>query len=98
MLTVKGSLRRAKNGRALDCSAPFRPDRNRDGRLRREHFTDCCTKTKKALTGLDKVAPYQNGSRIMPKPPPPGGGTVTRITAVLVTCRGCGKYGQATRV
>ena len=38
VLAVKGSLRRAKNGRALDCSAPFRPDRHRDGRLRREHF------------------------------------------------------------
>ena len=46
VLAAKGSLRRAKNGRALDCSAPFRPDRIRDGRLRREHFTGCCTRTK----------------------------------------------------
>ena len=40
VLAVKGSLRRAKLRRALDGSAPFRPDRNRDGRLWREHFTE----------------------------------------------------------
>jgi hypothetical protein len=39
VLAVKGPLRRAKQRRALDCCAPFRPDRFRDGRLRREHFT-----------------------------------------------------------
>ena len=47
VLAVKGSLRRAKQRRALDCCAPFRPGRNHDGRLRREHFTPCCTQTKK---------------------------------------------------
>ena len=46
---VKGSLRRAKKRRALDCSAPFRPDSYRDGRLRREHFAALHTsKNKKA--------------------------------------------------
>ena len=39
VLVVKGSLRRAKLRRALDDCAPFRPKRNRDGRLRREHST-----------------------------------------------------------
>jgi hypothetical protein len=39
VLAVKGSLRRAKLRRALDGSAPFRPDLNRDGRLRRDHST-----------------------------------------------------------
>jgi hypothetical protein len=39
VLDVKGSLRRAKLRRALDVSAPFRPDRDCDGRLRREHST-----------------------------------------------------------
>jgi hypothetical protein len=38
VLAVKGSLRRAKQRRALDYCAPFRPDSRRDGRLRREHF------------------------------------------------------------
>jgi hypothetical protein len=52
VLAVKGSLRRAKSGRPLDCSAPFRPDRNRDGRLRREHSTGCCTRTKRPSQGL----------------------------------------------
>jgi hypothetical protein len=37
VLTVTGSLRRAQMRRALD-GAPFRPDGNCDGRLRREHF------------------------------------------------------------
>jgi hypothetical protein len=37
VLTVKGSLRRARQRRALDRSAPFRPEPFRDGRLRREH-------------------------------------------------------------
>ena len=40
VLNVKGSLRRAKHRRALDVSAPFRPDGDCDGRLRREHFMD----------------------------------------------------------
>ena len=67
VLAVKGSLRRAKNRRALDCCAPFRPDRNCDGRLRREHFSRAAPKTKtkkfcQALTKLDRVAPYQNRS------------------------------------
>ena len=45
---VKGSLRRAKKRRALDYGAPFWPDRYRDGRLRREHFTGCCTRRKQS--------------------------------------------------
>lgn len=40
VLAVKGSLRRAKHRRALDCCAPFRPGGYRDGRLRREQ--DAC--------------------------------------------------------
>jgi hypothetical protein len=47
VLAVKGSLRRAKQRRALDCCAPFRRDRNRDGRLRREHSAPFCTQTTK---------------------------------------------------
>ena len=49
VLAVKGSLRRAKCGRALDSSAPFRPNRACDGRLRREHLTDA-RKTKGRLS------------------------------------------------
>ena len=41
VLAVKGSLRRAKLRRALDGSAPFRPDSDRDGRLRRDHSAPC---------------------------------------------------------
>ena len=37
---VKGSLRRAKQRRALDVCAPFRQNARRDGRLRREHSTN----------------------------------------------------------
>jgi hypothetical protein len=75
VLAVKGSLRRAKQRRALDCCAPFRPDRYRDGRLRREHGTRLEAKDKRRAgllrrragliqnpsgpVGLDKVAPYQ---------------------------------------
>jgi hypothetical protein len=47
VLAVKGSLRRAKQRRALDCCAPFRPDRRRDGRLRREHFAALHTSKSK---------------------------------------------------
>jgi hypothetical protein len=46
VLALKGSLRRARNGRALDRCAPFRRDRYCDGRLRREQFSMFCTKTK----------------------------------------------------
>jgi hypothetical protein len=51
VLAVKGSLRRAKQRRALDRCAPFRPDRSRDGRLRREHGTRLAPKDK-TPTGL----------------------------------------------
>src|ERR1035438_7244657 len=37
VLAVKGSLRRAKNRRALDCCGPFRRRNKYDGRLRREN-------------------------------------------------------------
>src|SRR5262245_17002791 len=79
VLAVKGSLRRAKLRRALDSSAPFRPDLNRDGRLRRDHSMACAKnkrlaflplvgtpaeiKTPSNLEGLDKVAPYQKKNR-----------------------------------
>ena len=49
VLTVKGSLRRAKPRRALDCCAPFRPDGNCDGRLRREHFSRAAPRQKRRL-------------------------------------------------
>jgi hypothetical protein len=49
VLDVKGSLRRAKQRRALDVSAPFRRDGDRDGRLRREHLTDARKNTRPAL-------------------------------------------------
>ena len=37
VLAVKGSLRRANTGRALDRCGPFRITCNHDGRLRRDH-------------------------------------------------------------
>ena len=40
VLAVKGSLRRAKSGRALDGSGPFRRKYRCDGRLRRENHQD----------------------------------------------------------
>jgi hypothetical protein len=48
VLDVKGSLRRAKHRRALDASAPFRPDDVRDGRLQREHSTTLVQKKRPA--------------------------------------------------
>ena len=53
VLAVKGSLRRAKLRRALDGSAPFRPDRDRDGRLRREHSTTLAKNKRPAFLPLD---------------------------------------------
>jgi hypothetical protein len=55
VLAVKGSLRRAEHRRALDASAPFRPDADRDGRLRREHFTDA-RKNKRPAILLRRIA------------------------------------------
>jgi diadenosine tetraphosphate (Ap4A) HIT family hydrolase len=55
VLAVKGSLRRAKQRRALDCCAPFRPDRRRDGRLRREHFAALHTSKSKRPAFLRRV-------------------------------------------
>jgi hypothetical protein len=49
VLAAKGSLRRAKQRRALDCCAPFRPDGYRDERLRREHEAHL-RKTRKTKT------------------------------------------------
>ena len=59
VLAVKGSLRRAKQRRALDCCAPFGPNGRRDGRLRREHDTICHDEEKtkprpQPLKGLDR--------------------------------------------
>ena len=53
VLTVQGSLRRAKLRRALDGSAPFR-DGDCDGRLRREHFTGCSRKRKGRLSSSEE--------------------------------------------
>jgi len=55
VLAIKGSLRRAKHRRALDVSAPFRPDGDCDGRLRREHFTDA-RKNKRPASLLRRKA------------------------------------------
>jgi hypothetical protein len=52
VLAVKGSLRRAKKRRAPDYCAPFRPDRRRDGRLRREHFAALHTSKSKRPASL----------------------------------------------
>ena len=52
VLAVKGSLRRAQNRRALDCCAPFRPEGNCDGRLRREHFGRAAPRQESRLPSL----------------------------------------------
>jgi hypothetical protein len=57
VLDVKGPLRRAKHRRALDVSAPFRRDGDRDGRLRREHFTACCKRQKQNQKTSGSYAP-----------------------------------------
>jgi hypothetical protein len=57
VLAVKGSVRRAKQRRALDGCAPFRPDGDCDGRLRREHFTashQTKTQNPSSHVGLDR--------------------------------------------
>jgi len=60
VLTVKGSLRRAKQRRALDCSAPFRPTSFATGGSGGNTKRSAKNKTRPPTTGLDKVAPYQN--------------------------------------
>ena len=62
VLAVKRSLRRAKLRRALDRCAPFRPDDDRDGRLRREHSTTSVQRKRPASllwrkAGLTKQNP-----------------------------------------
>ena len=49
VLTVKGPLRRAKTGRALDGCAPSRPRADCDGRLRRKHDSHTPRKNKSAV-------------------------------------------------
>ena len=66
VLAVKGSLRRAQLRRALDGSAPFRPDHNRDGRLRREHST---ARAKEK----GRFAPIEGANRPELKPVSPRG-------------------------
>ena len=64
VLTVKGSLRRAKHRRALDCCAPFRPLGLATGGSGGNTQRSANTKTRPPTAqGLDKVAPYQNISR-----------------------------------
>src|SRR5262249_39825103 len=61
VLTVKGSLRRAKHRRALDCCAPFRPLGLATGGSGGNTQRSANTKTRPPnAQGLDKVAPYQN--------------------------------------
>src|SRR5262245_3398040 len=65
VLAGKGPLRRAKNRRALACSAPFWPDGNCDGRLRREHDRrrDPVFNPGRSLLGC---AQKQNGLAVLP--------------------------------
>jgi hypothetical protein len=61
VLAIKGSLRRAKQRRALDCCAPFRPGSCRDGRLRREHFAALHTsKNQRPASLLRRKAGLKN--------------------------------------
>jgi hypothetical protein len=74
VLAVKGSLRRAKRRRALDYCAPFRPDRYRDGRLRREHSAALHTsKSKRPASLLRRKAGLNKN-----KPVRPGRGLTSR--------------------
>src|SRR5215471_16747042 len=57
-----GSLRRAKLRRALDVSAPFRPDRNCDGR--REHFTEARKKQKAGFPPAEESRPENQTPQI----------------------------------
>jgi hypothetical protein len=66
VLAVKGSLRRAKNRRALDCCAPFRPDGNCDGRLRREHFSRAAPRKKRRLPYREAGVIQRNSVRLSP--------------------------------
>ena len=59
VLTVKGSLRRAKQRRALDCCAPFRPTSFATGGSGGNTKRSAKNKTRQPTRGLDKVAPYQ---------------------------------------
>jgi len=61
VLTVKGSLRRAKQRRALDCCAPFRPTSFATGGSGGNTKRSAKNKTRQPTRrGLDRVAPYQN--------------------------------------
>src|ERR1019366_8852168 len=50
VLAVKGSLRRAKIGRALDCCGPFWRRNSRDGRLRRENNHRGCAPQRRFVS------------------------------------------------
>src|SRR5262249_36747967 len=54
VLAGKGSLRRAKQRRALACCAPLWPGHHCDGRLRREHFAGAWAEKGKAVFPLDE--------------------------------------------
>src|SRR6476646_1496839 len=61
VLTVEGSLRRAKQRRALDCCAPFRPTSFPPAASAGNPKRSAKNKTRQPTRrGLDRVAPYQN--------------------------------------
>jgi hypothetical protein len=74
VLAVNGTLRRAKQRRALDYCAPFRPGSSRDGRLRREHFAARPTSNKRPASLLRRKA----GLKTKTKPVRPGRGLTGR--------------------
>ena len=69
VLTVKGSLRRAKQRRALDCCAPFRPTSFATGGSGGNTKRSAKNKTRQPTRrGLDRVAPYQDLHSKLPCP------------------------------
>ena len=72
VLAIKGSLRRAKNGRALARCAPLWTGEIGDGRLRRDHedeagFVDHCRRTSKKKTERLTYPILQNLTDTTPK-------------------------------
>ena len=74
VLAVKGSLRRAKNRRALDGSGPFRRQHHCDGRLRRENYPDSRRSVDKQQwisdsPAVSRVVRTARGSLVLPMLP-----------------------------
>src|SRR6266567_4685279 len=68
VLAVKGSLRRAKSGRALDCCGPFRRQHQYDGRLRRENHqsSQLCVDTQRRVSDSPAVPRSSRTARRRP--------------------------------